>query len=42
MAQARTVGELRKSGYRSRSVKQELRDNLSAHPGAVDPPTIVG
>ena len=30
MAQARTVGELRKSGYRSRSVKQELRDNLIA------------
>jgi magnesium chelatase subunit I len=30
MAQARTVRELRDSGYRSRSVKQELRDNLIA------------
>jgi magnesium chelatase subunit I len=27
---ARTVGELRKSGYRTKSVKQELRDNLIA------------
>src|SRR5262245_59209216 len=27
-ARPRTVGELRSSGYRSRSVKQELRDNL--------------
>ena len=25
-----TVGELRASGYRTRSVKQELRDNLLA------------
>jgi magnesium chelatase subunit I len=30
MAKARTVGELRKSGYQPRSVKQELRDNLIA------------
>ena len=30
MAKARTVRELRESGYRSRSVKQELRDNLIA------------
>lgn len=28
MTQARTLGELRQSGYVSRSVKQELRDNL--------------
>jgi magnesium chelatase subunit I len=27
---ARTVGELRQSGYRTKSVKQELRDNLIA------------
>ena len=30
MASPRTVRELRESGYRSRSVKQELRDNLIA------------
>jgi len=30
MATARTVGELREHGYRGRSVKQELRDNLIA------------
>src|SRR5262249_9924550 len=30
MTQARTVGELRSSGYRSKSVKQEMRDNLVA------------
>ena len=44
MAQARTVGELRKSGYRSRSVKQELRDNLIARLQRGEPifPTIVG
>ena len=28
MTHARTVGELRQSGYTPRSVKQELRDNL--------------
>jgi len=27
---ARTLGELKKSGYRSRSVKDELRENLIA------------
>src|SRR5215468_611121 len=30
MTQARTVGELRGGGYRSKSVKQEMRDNLVA------------
>jgi magnesium chelatase subunit I len=30
MARAHTVGELRQSGYRTRSVKQELRENLIA------------
>ena len=30
MTQARTLGELRRDGYRSRSVKQEMRDNLVA------------
>ena len=30
MTQARTVGELRNGGYRSKSVKQEMRDNLVA------------
>src|SRR5690348_4148303 len=30
MTQARTVGELLSSGYRSKSVKQEMRDNLVA------------
>jgi magnesium chelatase subunit I len=29
--QPRTLGELRESGYRSRSVKQELRQNLMRH-----------
>ena len=44
MAQARTVGELRNSGYRSRSVKQELRDNLIARLQRGEPifPSIVG
>src|SRR5512140_658425 len=28
MAPIETLGELRQSGYRSRSVKQEIRDNL--------------
>ena len=28
MAAIHTLGDLRKSGYRSRSVKQEIRDNL--------------
>ncbi len=44
MAQARTVRELRKSGYRSRSVKQELRDNLIARLQRGEPifPGIVG
>ena len=44
MAQARTVGELRSSGYRSRSVKQELRDNLITRLQRGEPifPTIVG
>ena len=30
MTKARTVGELRKSGYQRKSVKQEMRDNLIA------------
>ena len=30
MNKARTVGELRQSGYQPKSVKQELRDNLIA------------
>src|ERR671935_860954 len=30
MSNARTVGELRESGYQRKSVKQELRDNLIA------------
>ena len=30
MTQARTVGELRSAGYTSKSVKQEMRDNLIA------------
>jgi magnesium chelatase subunit I len=44
MAQARTVRELRDSGYRSRSVKQELRDNLIARLQRGEPifPGIVG
>jgi magnesium chelatase subunit I len=44
MTQARTVGELRKSGYRPRSVKQELRDNLIARLQRGEPifPGIVG
>jgi magnesium chelatase subunit I len=37
MAKAATVGELRKSGWRSRSVKQELRDNLIARLRAKQP-----
>jgi magnesium chelatase subunit I len=44
MAQARTVRELRESGYRSRSVKEELRDNLIARLRRGEPifPSIVG
>jgi magnesium chelatase subunit I len=44
MAIARTVGELRASGYRRRSVKQELRDNLMARLRRDEPflPGIVG
>jgi magnesium chelatase subunit I len=44
MATARTVGELRELGYRGKSVKQELRDNLIARlaRGAVVFPGIVG
>jgi magnesium chelatase subunit I len=44
MTQARTVGELRESGYRPRSVKQELRDNLIARLQRGEPifPGIVG
>ena len=44
MASARTVGELRESGYRRRSVKQELRDNLMARLRRDEPflPGIVG
>jgi magnesium chelatase subunit I len=44
MAQARTVRELRASGYRSRSVKEELRDNLIARLRRGEPifPSIVG
>ena len=30
MSKPRTIGELRASGYQSRTVKQELRDNLIA------------
>ncbi len=41
---ARTVGELRQSGYRSKSVKQEMRDNLIARLGQREPlfPGVVG
>jgi magnesium chelatase subunit I len=44
MASARTIGELRDSGYRRRSVKQELRDNLMARLRKSGPflPGIVG
>ncbi len=44
MANPRTVRELRTSGYQSRSVKQELRDNLIARLGKGEPflPGIVG
>ena len=44
MANPRTVRELRASGYQSRSVKQELRDNLIARLGKGEPflPGIVG
>jgi magnesium chelatase subunit I len=40
----RTLGELRSSGYRSRSVKQELRDNLLARLASEEPvfPGIIG
>jgi magnesium chelatase subunit I len=37
MAKATTVGELRASGWRSRSVKQELRENLIARLRAKQP-----
>jgi magnesium chelatase subunit I len=41
---ARTLGELKASGYRTRSVKHELRENLIAKLGARDPlfPGIIG
>src|SRR5262245_20871793 len=44
MVKAGTVGELRASGYRSRSVKEELRDNLIARLQRGEPifPGIVG
>ncbi len=44
MNKAKTVGELRETGYRSRSVKQELRENLIARLQAGDPlfPGIIG
>jgi magnesium chelatase subunit I len=44
MTRARTVGELRGSGWRRKSVKQELRDNLVARLGDGAPlfPGIVG
>ena len=44
MATARTVGELRDSGYGPRSVKQELRDNLIARLTRGEPlfPGIIG
>ncbi len=44
MAKPRTVRELRESGWRSRSVKHELRDNLVAHlrKGETFLPGIVG
>jgi magnesium chelatase subunit I len=44
MVKARTVGELRASGYQSRSVKQELRDNLIARLQRGEPifPGIIG
>src|SRR3989454_5390116 len=44
MPNPRTVRELRQSGYRSKSVKQELRDNLIARLGKGDSflPGIVG
>lgn len=44
MNNARTVGELRKSGYTPRSVKQELRDNLIARLRRREPflPGIIG
>ena len=42
--QARTLGELKKSGWRSRSVREELRDNLSRKLAAGEPafPGIIG
>ncbi|MBI4240421.1 MAG: magnesium chelatase, partial [Candidatus Rokubacteria bacterium] len=41
---ARTVGELRQRGWRTKSVKQELRDNLIARLRENEPlfPGIVG
>jgi magnesium chelatase subunit I len=44
MTQASTIGELRASGYRTKSVKQELRDNLIARlaKGGTIFPGIVG
>src|SRR5690349_21315553 len=43
-AQPRTLGELRERGYRSRSVKEELRTNLLARLASEEPvfPGIVG
>ena len=44
MTRARTVGELRTSGWQRRSVKQEMRDNLIARlrPGEAFLPGIIG
>src|SRR5882672_8858065 len=44
MAAIQTLGELRRSGYRSRPVKQEIRDNLVRKLQAGDPlfPGIIG
>src|ERR687883_739854 len=44
MTQAKTLGELKRSGYRSRSVKDELRANLISklRAGATIFPGIVG
>src|SRR5437868_8593473 len=44
MAEITTLGELRRSGYRSRPVKQEIRDNLvcKLRAGAALFPGIIG
>ena len=44
MTKTRTVGELRKSGWQRKSVKQEMRDNLIARlrPGEAFLPGIIG